>query len=187
MRASGRPILLCYTRSAQGDEGGDVTRIHWLVPLVLGPPLAAAVALAALRPADASWTFAGALALLLAAGFAAAWRFGRRRPEWVVAGCAFSLVLWPEVALRALGLRFDEVGAIFGIWEPIAARAHPDFFWTLPPERPEVNAEGFPARTSLCPSRTASGACSSATRARSRVSAARRGAPRVGPRPTPGP
>ncbi|HEX5067470.1 MAG TPA: GDSL-type esterase/lipase family protein [Myxococcota bacterium] len=120
------------------------TRIHWLVPLVQGPPVVAAVALAALRPADASWTFAGALVLLLAAGFAFAWRFGRTRPEWVVAACAFSLVLWPEVGLRALGLRFDEVGAIFGIWEPIAARDHPDFFWTLPPERPEVNAQGFP-------------------------------------------
>lgn len=127
------------------------TRIHWLVPLVLGPPVAAALALAALRPADASWTFAGALVLLLVAGFALASRFGRGRPEWVVAACAFSLVLWPELGLRVIGLRFDEVGTIFGIWEPIAARDHPDFFWTLPPERPEVNEEGFPGPDFILP------------------------------------
>jgi len=83
------------------------------VPLVLAPPLVAAVALGALRPADASWALAGGLALALAAG-----------------------------------LRFDEAGVIFGIWAPIAARDHPDFFWTLPPERPEVNAEASRVRSS---------------------------------------
>jgi len=129
----------------------STTRIHWLVPLVLAPPLVAAVALAALRPADASWSLAGGLALLLVAGFAVAFRIGSRHPEWVVAGCAFSLVLWPELALRAAGLRFDEAGVIFGIWAPIAARDHPDFFWTLPPERAEVNAEGFPGPDFVIP------------------------------------
>lgn len=120
------------------------TRIHWLVPLVLGPPAAAALGLAWLRPADASWSLAGALALLLGGGFALARAFGGRRPEWVVAACAFSLVLWFELALRVAGLRYDEVGTVFGIWAPIAARDHADFFWTLAPERPEVNGEGFP-------------------------------------------
>jgi len=60
-------------------------------------------------------------------------------------------VLWPELALRAAGLRFDEAGVIFGIWAPIAARDDPDFFWTLPPERSEVNVEGFPGPEFVIP------------------------------------
>jgi lysophospholipase L1-like esterase len=126
-------------------------RIHWLVPLVVGPPALAALALAALRPADASWPFALGLVLLCALGFAAARAAGARHPEWIVAGCAFCVVLWPEVGLRVAGLRFDEAGTIFGIWAPIEARDHPDFFWTLPPERPEVNAQGFPGRDFVLP------------------------------------
>ena len=129
----------------------STTRIHWLVPLVLGPPVAAAVGLAWLRPADASWSLAGGLAALLAGGFAIARLVGGRRPEWVVAGCAFCLVLWPELALRVAGIRYDEAGVIFGIWAPIAARDHADFFWTLPPERPEVNREGFPGPDFVIP------------------------------------
>lgn len=127
------------------------TRIHWLVPLVVGPPALAAVALAWLRPEHASWTFAGALVLLLALGTGLARVTGARHPEWVVAGCAFCVVLWPELGLRVAGLRFDESGVIFGIWAPIEARDHPDFFWTLPPERAEVNSAGFPGPELVVP------------------------------------
>jgi lysophospholipase L1-like esterase len=128
------------------------TRIHWMLPLVVGPPALAALALAGLRPEHASWTLAGALALLLVLGTAIARVVGARHPEWVVAGCAFCVVLWPELGLRVAGLRFDESGVIFGIWAPIEARQHPDFFWTLPPERAEVNSDGFPG-PELVPSR----------------------------------
>jgi lysophospholipase L1-like esterase len=127
------------------------TRIHWLVPLVLGPPALAGVLLAWLRPEHASWTLAGALVLLLMLGTALARVVGARHPEWVVAGCAFCVVLWPELGLRIAGLRFDESGVIFGIWAPIEARDHPDFFWTLPPERAEVNSEGFPGSELVVP------------------------------------
>lgn len=127
------------------------TRIHWLVPLVLGPPALAALLLAWLRPEHASWTLAGALVLLLTLGTGLARVSSPRHPEWVVAGCAFCVVLWPELGLRVAGLRFDESGVIFGIWAPIEAREHADFFWTLPPERAEVNSEGFPGPELVVP------------------------------------
>jgi lysophospholipase L1-like esterase len=130
---------------------GAPARIHWLVPLVVGPPAVAAALLAWLRPDDASPALVAGLALLLAGGSLLARVVGARRPEWVVAGCACCVLLWPELGLRVAGRRFDEAGVIFGIWAPIAARDHADFFWTLPPGQPGVNSEGFPLPEPVTP------------------------------------
>lgn len=121
--------------------------LELLVFIVLFPPAAAAVALAALRPEDAPWTLAVGLAGLWLCAHVAARRVGERGSHWLIALCAFSLVLWPEMALRSVGFRFERAGTIlFGIFRPagtIDARRDPELFWTLPPEVEGVNSHGF--------------------------------------------
>jgi lysophospholipase L1-like esterase len=55
--------------------------------------------------------------------------------------------MWPEMALRALGLSANKAGTVvFGLVEPtgtIPAVHDPDLFWTLSPEQPGINTDGF--------------------------------------------
>jgi lysophospholipase L1-like esterase len=121
-----------------------------LVFIVLFPPAALAIALAVLRPMDVSWRLAGWVTGLWALAHFTAGQTGERGSRWVIALCACTLVLWPEMGLRATGFRFERAGAIvFGIDRPagtIDAKRHPDLFWTLPPEAEGVNSEGFIGR-----------------------------------------
>lgn len=116
-----------------------------LVSGAWGPPAACALALAALRPADAAWELAAVLTALAAALLQLA-RMGRFPAQWLLALSASGLILWPEMALRLGGFRFELAGNIFSGVDPIGtieARHDPDLFWTLPPEHPAVNSRGF--------------------------------------------
>ncbi len=123
--------------------------LRWLprfVTIVLGVPAGVSLVLAALRPADVSWVFAGSVVALFCMIQLLARRAGPQRARWLLAACSLCLMLWPELALRAAGLRFDRAGTLVGVWQPdrmVEAKRHPDLFWTLPPGSDSVNAEGF--------------------------------------------
>jgi lysophospholipase L1-like esterase len=114
-----------------------------LVNAILAPLAWIAIALLA-GGQDVHWGLAGFLAGLWALGFLAA-RSGRG--EWVLALVSVGLCVAPEVALRAIGFRWDYAGQIvFGAGSPegtIRAERDPDLFWTLPVDRPDVNSDGF--------------------------------------------
>jgi lysophospholipase L1-like esterase len=136
------------TRPVSGAARAVPARaLELLAFLILFPPALAAVAVAALRPVDASWTLAAALTGVWAAAQFAARRVGERGSHWLLALCACALVLWPEMGLRCAGFRFEGAGTIlFGIFRPagtIEAIRDPELFWTLPPEVEGVNSHGF--------------------------------------------
>jgi lysophospholipase L1-like esterase len=114
-----------------------------LVNAILAPLALIAIALLA-GGREMHWGLAGFLAGLWALGFLAA-RSGRG--EWVLALASVGLCVAPEVALRAIGFRWDYAGHIvFGAGSPegtIRAERDPDLFWTLPVGRPDVNSDGF--------------------------------------------
>jgi len=121
--------------------------LELLVFIVLFPPAVAAVAIAALRPVDGSWLLAASLVGLWVAAHLTARRVGERGSRWLVALCAFSLALWPELALRSAGFRFERAGTILlGFFRPagsLEAKRDPALFWILPTDVEGVNSHGF--------------------------------------------
>ncbi len=113
--------------------------------VLLLPPALAAGALAALRPADAPWTLAIALVAFLVAtcSTASLWPRGPLLAASVLA----SALLWPEMALRVAGFRFNPAGVVqFGYPRPIHfvdLETDPELFWKLSTGRADVNSEGF--------------------------------------------
>ena len=117
-----------------------------LLGFTLGLPTLCAWVLAALRPADASFSFALALLGLLIVCLFAATRAGRAGSRVLLAVAAFSLLLWPEMALRTASLRFEDAGVIqFGHPRPhrmVRLQRDPELFWKLPPGD-DTNSQGF--------------------------------------------
>jgi lysophospholipase L1-like esterase len=127
-----------------------------LVAVTLGLPALVALVVTVWRPVHGSWRLVGVLFALFALGLVASRRAGRRGAKWLLAACAVALVLvWPEIGLRAAGFRFDQAGwVVFGSAHPdntVAAQRDPDLFWTLAPERPDVNSHGFLGREFTIP------------------------------------
>lgn len=131
-----------------------VRALRLLVWVLIGPPAAGALLLALLGRNQGF-----GLALFVAALLAVAWTAAGSGRAWagglVLALCAVSLVLWVEVGLRVAGFRFDDAGVIvFGGELPpdtIPARRDAELFWTLPPDRPDVNSHGFLAPEFVIP------------------------------------
>jgi lysophospholipase L1-like esterase len=114
-----------------------------LAGLVSGPPAAAAIVLAALRPDDASWGLAAGLCVVCAVLVVAA----RRSARIVLAAIPIVLLAWPEMALRIAGFRHDHALTMqFGFPSPdllVKMRHDEELFWRLPPEYPGANSQGF--------------------------------------------
>jgi lysophospholipase L1-like esterase len=120
--------------------------LPWLLGIVLGPPALCALGLAALRPADASWTLALLLLSVLVVSQLAARRASDTVARVLLVLVGFGLLLWPEMALRLGSFRFEEAGIIqFGHPRPdklIHLQRDPELFWKLP-SGDGINSEGF--------------------------------------------
>jgi lysophospholipase L1-like esterase len=104
----------------------------------------------ALRDARALPIF-GLLALALVAVWPLSAALGRRgaNPGWLLALAALGAVLLiPELGLRLAGFRYES-GIQFGYPRPsqfTPFEPHPQLFWTLRPDDPDVNSWGFRGR-----------------------------------------
>ena len=77
------------------------------------PPALAATAVAAIRPEDSPPLLALSLTALWFGTFWAGRRCGMRGARWLLLLCSLGVLLWPEIALRAAGLRFDTAHKAF--------------------------------------------------------------------------
>ena len=114
-----------------------------LAGIVAGPPAAAALVLAALRPEDAPWLLAATLSAICVLLVLAA----RRSARIVLAALPLVLFAWPEMGLRVAGFRHDHALLMqFGFPSPDLLLKMPhdeELFWRLPPDYPGANSQGF--------------------------------------------
>jgi len=113
----------------------------------LGSTILLAAVVSALRPEHAAWPLALGCAVALL-GCALALRVaGARAAGPVLAVASLTLLLWPELGLRAVGYRNDGAGVLqFGYPRPdqmVELQRDPELFWRLSPELEGVNSQGF--------------------------------------------